>query len=823
MIREVQTSGMRRAIRISLILALVLACATGAVLVVIGAARPQRAGVAVLPDFETPVEIIYDSRGVPHIYAGSESDAYRALGYIHAKDRLWQMDLMRRIPRGELAEIFGSDLVEIDRLFRTLRIGAFADQYARDSAPQAPARVRRLIAAYLGGINTHIRRGPRPIEMVALGIQPRPFTESDVVAIAGYLAFSFMAALDTDPLLTRIRDELGPEYLRDIAWAEPEEMERLLQSPAAARQTARTVRDPDQLLALAGRWRAARAEFPLLNGIAGSNGWIVSSARSASGRPVLCNDPHIQFGAPAVWYQAHLVSPQSEVYGFFLAGLPAPLVGHTRTHAWGLTMLQNDDADLYRERVNPDNPDQIRENGRWDTLASVNEVIRVRGAASQTLRVRLSSRGPIINDVVGPLRAEDAPVSLRWGFHDPSNRLLEVFYELSVASTLEAAREAAAKLAAPGLNILYANESGDIARWSAARLPERRVPGAGFFLLNGEDPADNYAQFRDFSANPHSENPAAGVLISANHRPPADDGVRFDGYFNADSRAVRIAELLAQKEILDLRDMRRMQLDVKETFTAPAILKTVVPVLAAETAIQNGTEAVQVALADLKGWDGTYAASARAPLIYNRFILNLMEAALADELGEDGFAAFLAQRLPEWTLPTLVAREDSPWWNDVNTPELQESRGSILARAFLRTVAELEQEEGADFSDWRWGRVHTLELQHAFGRRSPLGIFLNIGPTEVSGSRDTINNMYFNWKSRSFRVTTGPSTRRIVDLANPARAWAAFPGGQSGHFFESTYRQPMQAYLGGEYAPQLMRRPDITLDQRETLQIRPAP
>ncbi len=814
---------MRLASRIGLIFTLLVVCALGVVLIVIGASQPQRAGVAVLADFEGPVETLYDARGVPHIYAGSENDAYRALGYIHAKDRLWQMELMRRIPRGELAEIFGSDLVEIDRLFRTLRIGAFAEQYARDSATQAPARVRRLIAAYLGGVNEYIRRGPRPIEMLALGVEPRPFTESDVVAIAGYLAFSFMAALDTDPLLTRIRDQLGPEYLRDVSWAEPEEMARLLRSPAAARRNVYNLRDPDRLLALAGRWRAARSEFPLLNGIAGSNGWILSSARSSSGRPILCNDPHIQFGAPAVWYQAHLVSPQSEVYGFFIAGLPAALVGHARTHAWGLTMLQNDDADLYRERVNPDNVEQIRENGAWVTLGSASETIRVRGAADQTLRVRFSARGPIINDVVGPLRKEDAPVSLRWGFHDPANRLLEVFYELSGASTLEAAREAAAKLAAPGLNVLYANESGDIARWSAARLPERRVPGAGFFLLNGDDPADNYDQFRDFSENPHSENPAAGVVISANHRPPAEDGARFDGYFNADSRAVRIAELLAQKEILDLRDMRRMQLDVKETFATPAILKAVLPVLAGETAIQNGTEAVRVALADLKNWDGNYAASARAPLIYNHFLQNLMEAALADELGEDGFAAFLAQRLPEWTLPTLAEREDSPWWDDVRTQELRESRGAILARAFLRTVADLEQEQGANFSDWRWGRVHTLELQHALGRRPPLDLFLNIGPVEVSGSRDTINNMHFNWKSRSFRVTTGPSTRRIVDLANPTRAWAATPGGQSGHFFEPTFRDQAAEYLRGEYGLLTMRRADILLQLSDSFYIRPAP
>ncbi len=814
---------MRWAFRIGLILATLLALLFGALAIVLGAASPQRAGVATLPEFEGPVEALYDSRGVPHIYAGSEGDAYRALGYVHAKDRLWQMELMRRIPRGELAEIFGPDLVEIDRLFRTLRIGAFADQYARESAPQAPPRVRRLITAYLGGVNEYIRRGPRPVEMLALGVQPRPFTESDVVAIAGYLAFSFMAALDTDPLLTRIRDDLGPEYLRDIAWAEPEEMARLLQSPAAARRTAQSIRDPDRLLALAGRWRAARSEFPLLNGISGSNGWILSSARSASGRPLLCNDPHIQFGAPAVWYQAHLVSPQSEVYGFFLAGVPAALVGHTRTHAWGLTMLQNDDADLYRERVNPENRTQIRVNGRWESLAVAKETIRVRGAPDQIFEVRSSPHGPIVNDVVGPLRDDDAPVSLRWGFHDPSNRLLEVFYELSAASRIEQAREAAGKLAAPGLNILYANESGDIARWSAARLPERRSPGAGFFLLNGDDPADDYQRFRDFASNPHSENPAAGAILSANNRPPVEDGTRFDGYFNADARAWRIAELLAQKEVHDLRDMRRIQLDVKETFTAPAILKSLLPALEKESAIHNGTDAVRIALADLKSWDGTYAASGRAALVFNSLMLNIMEAALADELGADGFAAFLAQRLPEWTLPVLLARENSPWWDDVSTRELRESRGAILARAFLRTVANLEKEYGADAADWRWGRAHTLEIQHALGRRPPLGALLNIGPTEMSGSRDTINNMYFNWKSRSFRTTTGPSTRRIVDLANPTRAWAATPGGQSGHFFESAYRDQMQDYLRGDYAMLFMRRADIALDQRESLTIRPAP
>lgn len=323
-------------------LALVIAAAAGGLTWHLHDKQPQRDGELVLGALQAPVTIDYDERGVPHIRAENEADMYRALGFVHAQDRLFQMELLRRLARGELAEVLGEKLVPTDRLFRTLEIGRHAGAYAARLDAGSPST--QALQHYLEGINQYQASHPRPLEFDLLGIEPRPFTIADTLSVAGYMAYSFAAALRTEPVMTHIRDELGADYLGlfDLDW-----------HPQGVIGTTLATSDWQDLSALAQLSNDALAGTGLPQ-FEGSNAWAVSGSRTASGKPLLAGDPHIRFSLPAVWYEAHLQAPGYELYGYHHALIPSAMLGHNRDFAWSLTMFQNDDLDLIAERVNPD-------------------------------------------------------------------------------------------------------------------------------------------------------------------------------------------------------------------------------------------------------------------------------------------------------------------------------------------------------------------------------------------------------------------------------------------------------------------------------------
>jgi penicillin amidase len=351
-------------------------------LIVVGAAgaswylyskQPQRSGTLTLTQLKAPVSVRYDERGVPHIRAENEADLYRALGYVQAQDRLFQMEMMRRLAQGELAEILGPKLADVDKLFRTLGI--------REHAQAAVARMdlksasSQALAAYLDGINQFQATHPAPLEFDLLGIPKRPFTAQDTFAVTGYLAYSFAATFRTEPALTYVRDKLGAGYLKVF------DLDSHPDGVVAAGLT-RTMNGADwrQLDQIAQLSQDA-LEMVGLPRFEGSNAWAVSGSRSTSGKPLLAGDPHIAYSAPAVWYEAHLSAPGFELYGHHQGLVPTALLGHNSQFGWSLTMFENDDIDLIAEKVNPDNANQVWYHGQWIDLQSREETILVKGAA----------------------------------------------------------------------------------------------------------------------------------------------------------------------------------------------------------------------------------------------------------------------------------------------------------------------------------------------------------------------------------------------------------------------------------------------------------
>ncbi|MDH1869919.1 penicillin acylase family protein [Pseudomonas chengduensis] len=784
-------------------LALVIAAAAGGLTWYLHDKQPQRDGEVVLGALQAPVTVDYDERGVPHIRAENEADMYRALGFVHAQDRLFQMELLRRLARGELAEVLGEKLVPTDRLFRTLEIGRHADAYAARLDADSPST--QALQHYLEGVNQYQASRPRPLEFDLLGIEPRPFTMADTLSIAGYMAYSFAAALRTEPVMTHVRDALGADYLElfDLDW-----------HPQGVLGTSLAAGDWQDLSALAQLSNSA-LEGTGLPQFEGSNAWAVSGSRTASGKPLLAGDPHIRFSLPAVWYEAHLQAPGYELYGYHHALIPSAMLGHNRDFAWSLTMFQNDDLDLIAERVNPDNANQVWYQGNWVDLEQRTETIRVKGVEPVQITLRRSPHGPIINDALGQTSGS-TPIAMWWAFLETDNPMLDAFYQLGRADSLEKARTAVEKIEAPGLNVLWASASGDIGWWAAAKLPLRPAGVNPTFILDGASGEADKLGYHPFSANPQEENPQRGYILSANYQPVPASGIEIPGYYNLPDRGQRLNQRLSDASVKwDTQNSQALQLD-PGTGYGPRLLAPILDELRAAAA--NDEER---ALAEqLAKWNGDHALDSVAATLFNQLIYQLAREAMADELGEVFFDSLLQTRVLDTALPRLTANADSPWWNRQGS-EQRESRAQIVADAWRASLTHLRSVLGNDIEAWNWGRGHTLTHQHPLGQQQPLAWLLNVGPFAAPGGHETPNNFSHKVGPAPWPVVYGPSTRRLVDLADADKALGGIPVGQSGVPFDAHYGDQAASHVAGKYQPQHLSAADVKANSQGTLKLLP--
>jgi penicillin amidase len=785
------------------VLALLVAAAAAGGYWYIDNKEPQRSGSAQLKGLHDKVLVDYDERGVPHIQAQNETDMYRALGYVQAQDRLFQMEIVRRLARGELAEVLGSKLLDTDRLFRTLGLREHADNYSAKLDMQTPEN--RALAAYLDGINQFQDNHPAPIEFDLLGIPKRPFTTADVFSVAGYMAYSFAAAFRTEPVLTHIRDQLGADYLKtfDLEWHPQGVLGKKLASS-----------DWQDLHAIAALSHKAleQAGVPQFEG---SNAWAISGNRTASGKPLLAGDPHIRFAVPSVWYEASLSHPGFNLYGHHQALNPIAMLGHNRDVAWSITMFQNDDLDLIAEKTNPENPNQIWHKGQWVDLQSREERIEIKDAEAVTLTIRRSPNGPIINSALTQ-SVGSTPIAMWWSFLENDNPILKGFYQLNRATTLEQTRNAVEHIEAPGLNVVWANAAGDIGWWAAAKLPRRPQGINPSFILDGAtDEADKLGYY-PFSDNPQEENPARGYIVSANHQPVSPTGIAIPGYYNLPDRARRLNEHLSADDVKwDLHNSQALQLEPGTGYPQRLLAP-----LAAELRAAAGNSEEQDQIEQLLGWDGQHSLDSLPATLFNQFIYQLSHDAMADELGDAFFSNLVQTRALDNALPRLAADPKSPWWDNRTTPAV-ENRADTVKAAWQASLTHLRKTLGDDTSKWKWGTAHTLTHNHPLGQQKPLDLLFNVGPFAAPGGRETPNNLSYAIAPAPWSANYGPSTRRLIDLADASQAIGINPVGQSGVLFDSHYADQADAYIRGEYQPMHLAPEDIRKHSRAQLTLQP--
>jgi penicillin G amidase len=761
---------------------------------------PQVDGEVRLHGLGGPVEILRDRYDIPHVFAKSAADASFGLGYVHAQDRLWQMEMNRRIAAGRLAEVLGPGALPTDRFLRTLGIRRAAEANLRG----LDAETRKLLEAYAAGVNAFLAGKPvLPVEFWLTGTRPEPWSPVDSIAWTKMMAWNLGANWRNELLRMQLSKTLPLERIQQFVAPYPGE-------PPPQ------ITDLKELYGSLAREAVQLAQFAPDNAGLGSNNWVVSGARSASGKPLLANDPHLDLGAPSVWYFAQLSAPGLNAIGATLPGVPGIVLGRNDRIAWGFTNTGPDVQDLYIEKLDrsggyiaPDGP------RRFETI---DETIKVKGQDPERLHVRISRHGPVISDVLKP--ALDASprgyvMALAWTALAPDDRTIQGALRLEQAHDWPSFLAAARDFHAPQQNMVYADVDGNIGFIAAGRVPVRKPEND----LKGQAPAPGWLAKYDwdgyipFNELPKSYNPADGVVVTANQKitPPG-----YAHYITSDwqppYRADRIRELLAAVPRHTVPSFARIQGDV-----VSLAMRQLLPRL---LATRPRSEQARAALALLAKWDGTMAADRPEPLIASAWWRELARTVYADELG----GVFHTHWAPRAVfLSDVLFGGAARWCDDVRTPAV-ESCDEALALSLEAALADLRKRYGDNPAAWRWGEAHAAIFEHRpFGRQPLLAGFFNLR-VPTPGDTYTVNagrdNFYDD--AHPFANRHGPSLRAIYDLSDPEKSLYMHPGGESGNVLSDNYDAFTRAWARGEYIPMRAARKALEAEPHHLLRLVPA-
>ena len=751
--------------------------------------KPLYSGTIEIPDLDSKVTAYFDNYGVPHIYGRNEPDVFCVLGYLHAKERLFQMELIRRVSSGRLSEIFGNKTIEADKFFRMLGLNRRADESAKAFMQNTDTIWKKDMLAYIDGINEYIEKRRKRFEFLLLGIPKEKFTVKDVFLIADYMAFNFQMGFKTDPLMSKIGKKFGEKYLQDIG------IRNYFQNTDSANLVTfdSIMTSIDDLLPVK-IW-------------SGSNSWAISAERSKSGKVLFENDTHVGVQQPAVWYEAHLDCPGFSIYGSFLAGFPFPPIGHNIHQAWGLTILENDDLDFFAEHIDPEDSTFVKINDQLEKIQVHTEIIHVKDSADVILPCRSTSHGPICSDVLKDFSfVTSMPVSTCWTFLKFPDNLPEVMWKMSHATCMDEFREAISMIAAPGLNVIYADSDNNIAWYTAAKFVKRR-PGINPNLILDGSGVDDWLGYYDFSVNPKIENPSRGVVLSANGPPSADSIDWFPGYYAPPDRTIRINQFFHSKKIFGLNDIQQMNTDVINVIAAQNAQVMLGKLSGtAKLTTQFHERAVEI----LDRWNGSHEYNDVAPVIYYKWLYYVLHDALVDEMGEKDFESFLKTHLGKSCAKPLLLNDSSVWWDNINSKHIKETENKIIEDAFDRTIRDIIAQFGPDPTKWIWKKVHLLEIEHPVGMQKPFNKIFNIGPYPDKGGIETLNNQSFDMnKNGVYKVNLSPALRRTIDFADPENAYSISPSGQSGNFMSGYYRDQTKMYINGMVRKEMMNRKEI--------------
>ncbi|HLK50434.1 MAG TPA: penicillin acylase family protein [Bryobacteraceae bacterium] len=687
---------------------------------------PQRSGTVEAP-LAKPVAVLFDALGEPHIQAASEEDALVAQGYVTAQDRLFQMDALRRLSGGDLAEILGPTLLESDRESRRLRLRRVAEA----DYLQLPPADRAAMAAYARGVNAFIatHRNRLPVEFTLLGYQPRPWSVVDSILISLHMFRN---------LTTTWRNEL---LKRDLMRS--------------------------------GDAKKAAALFPVRAGSEvqpGSNAWALAGSRTASGKPLLSNDPHLEYSLPGIWYMTHLQAPGFNAAGVALPGVPGIIIGHNARIAWGITNLQFDVQDLYIEKFD-ERTGRYLYNGQAEQARPEREVIRVKGRPSIEMVVWVTRHGPLF-----VTEGRDR-MALRWVAEDPGIYQYPVL-EYDRAQNWQQFTAALARFPGPGSNFVYADVDGNIGYHAVGKLPKRRGY-AGDLPVDGASAAYDWDGYIPFDQLPAAYNPPRGIIVTANQNPfPADYPYPVNGNFAPPARSSQIFEKLSKRTGWRADEMLAVQTDI---YSGP-LKRLADAVVAAFDKRKGHNPALQQPAGLLRAWNGQMDKDRAAPFLI-ALIYQHVRTAVAESAAPGKGAAYEFTLAPV-VVDQLLAERPAGWFPDYD---------AMLVRALSDAVEEASRMQGRDLARWRYGLYWRVAINNPVLHQVPfVGKYFDLGTIPMSGAGTTI---------KQTTMQLAPSMRMNADLADWEHSWFNLQIGQSGQILSSHYKDQWPSYYNGASFP----------------------
>lgn len=736
---------------------------------------PKLKGRILLDGMDEEVRIVIDEWGVPHIFAQNEKDLFFACGFMHAHERMWQMELTRRAGFGRLSEVLGKAALERDKFMRNLSLGEAALQDFEKLSPQ----MKELIFAYSDGVNSWMdsRRMNWPFEFLVLRYRPQPWMPMDSLIIKEVMALLLCPDYRSEVVRGKLVEKLGAEMALQI-------LEEGLPSP------------PSELEDVSLSNRLPLPSFQ------GSNNWAISGNRSESGKPLLANDPHLDISLPPIWYEIHLSCPGLNAVGVSLPGVPFVIIGHNESIAWGVTNSAVDVQDLYIEKLS-DTGDMYLDKEGWKPLFIQKEEIKVKGRKrAEEIEVRWTERGPIVTPIVIECQQ---PLSLSWTIYE-GGRTMEAFYLLNRAQNWKDFSEALALFDVPSQNFVYADTEGNVGYYLSGKIP-LRLAASALYPYPGWKEEGQWKGYLDEDKKPNLFNPEEGFIITANNKIISDDFpyyISFD--WDAPFRAERIRELLLQKEKHDIESFIRIQNDV---YTKKG--ERILPVLKEIEGVDGNLEEV---LDGIKNWD-LRMSSGMKPALFEVFMNIFHAEVLNDEMGEDFEDFDSSFRRKKAGILRILSDPFSPWFDNTDTPDV-ENRTDIVKTSLEKAYEWLEKNYGSP-DHWDWMKIHSIRYRHVLGN-IPLFRFLNRGPYPVDGHAYTIRASF-----PAFGTSSGSSYRQIIDLSDFKNSICVITSGQSGCFLSRFYDNQIPLWLEGHYHPMLFDPESIEKNSVGTLNLTPMP
>lgn len=735
--------------------------------------KPKIKGDHSLEGLQSEVKIIRDQWGVPHIFAQNEKDLFFGCGYVHAQERMWQMDLFRKAGFGRLSEIFGKKTLKNDKLMRNLGLNEAASiDYTKLSE-----RMKELLLSYCDGINAWMnsRRRNWPPEFLLLRYRPGPWRPIDSLVIKEVMAFLLCTDFRSEIVRARLVKHQGIQKASEI-------LEEGIEIPPFS---------VDQ---------GALSKLLRHPVVQASNNWVLAGSRTESGKPLLANDPHLQITLPPIWYEIHLNCPTLNAIGVSFPGIPAVIIGHNASIAWGVTSSTVDVQDLYIEKLDSSQNLYWDEDG-WQTLQKREEIIRIRGKKPERVEIFWTARGPIISPLV--IQGQE-PISLRWIIYE-GGKTFESFYLLNKAQNWDEFKTALALFDAPSQNFVYADKQGNIGYYLSGKIPVR-PKGTALFPFPGWKRNGQWRGVLDEEEKPHLHNPSQGFIVTANNRIAPDDFAHYLGFeWDAPFRAERIKELLIKKEKHSVESLKRVQNDI---FSKKSEL--FLPLLGKIKSIEGD---LKEALTMLKQWN-LEMASGKAAALSEVFQNIFHKEVLRDELGEDFEDFDSLFRRKEAGLLRILDDSSSSWFDIKETPGV-ETREDLLKLSLEKAYRWLKDHYGEP-EKWDWTQIHSIHFKHNLGE-VPIFKFFNRGPYPMDGNAYTVRASF----SPGYKTGWGASYRQIIDLSDWRKSICVLTSGQSGHFLSRFYDDQIPLWLEGLYHPMLFYMEDIKAKSTGILRLKP--